>query len=304
MIQNFKALKHPMTIMMVKLILALSVVFYLAPNQTILRVLLIGYHFNWLKGLWLLALLVIAISAWHRYRWLAKLSWLVMVLSILLDANIGWMNGLVINVMITALTIPTTLGIALGLALGKHQQTLYALRWLCYAYVTLIRGVPLIGIMYFVLTLGGDLLPVNWDWPKMVTLWLVYTIFASAYLAEVFRPSLALVTKQYYETAMVLGLSDLQCFKQIIVPKVLLDTMPAAFNIYIGLFKETSLVLLMGYFDILNLAMQYLDEPTHYQESMPVYFMVLVLFWIIATGMHQWSRLQFSHHQALQGGST
>ena len=304
MIERYKKLMHPLMIFLLKVVLAMGLVLYLTPNNSILWVLLVGYHFNWVKGLWLLCLLMLAICFWQRYRWLAGLCWLMMAVSLLIDQNLGWVNGLLINLIMTALTIPTTLLFALLLAIGKHQKQLWVLKGLCCTYITLIRGVPLIGIMFFVLTIGGDLLPLNWDWPKILTLWLVYTIFASAYLAEVFRPSLILVTKQYYETAMVLGLSDFQCLRQIIVPKVVTDTMPAAFNIYIGLFKETSLVLLMGYFDILNLAMQYLNEPKHYQESMTVYFMVLVLFWIIATTMHQWGRLQFSRSQAQQGGSS
>lgn len=198
-----------------------------------------------------------------------------------------------VNLVLTWMCVPMTFILALLFAIARYQNELIVLKVTATILIEAIRGVPLIGLMIFILSIGADMIPAYWVMPKIITLWLIYSLFAGVYLAEIFRGGFESISNDYIEGAYALGFNPLKTYVYILIPKVVIDTLPPAFNVYIGLFKETSLVLLFGYFDLMNIALNYLDLPAHYNQSIHVYIVVLILFWIVATIMHEYGRFLF-----------
>jgi ABC-type amino acid transport system permease subunit len=278
--------------------LALLIILFITPNMDTLKTFVFGFGIMLTPSIIILSLVCLQMFFLKNKPLISIVLWVIMVFLVLLNPMNGWPTGLVVNFMITFLSIPLTVVIAVLLAISRFQNKIKLLRWSAITLTELTRGVPLIGLMIFVLSVGVDLVPATWALPKIVTIWLVYSFFAGVYLAEIFRGGLVGIPETYFNGLDALGMSPFKSYAYIILPKVLFDTMPAAFNVYIGLFKETSLVLMFGYFDLMNIALNYLDLPEHYPETKVIYLMVLILFWLVATCIHEFGK--FLHKQCYQ----
>lgn len=265
----------------------------ITPDLNVLKRFIFGFGSFYIPPVIIICLAIIQYFTLIKHTSLSIGVWVLMFLYILVNIASGWPTGLMVNLVLTLMCIPMTFLIAILLAASRYQRELVVINIISSVLIECVRGVPLIGLMIFFLSIGSDMVPAYWKIPKMITLWLIYSFFAGVYLAEVFRGGFATITKTYFDGADALGLSQLQIYFYILIPKVVIDTMPAAFNVYIGLFKETSLVLLFGYFDLMNMAFNYLDFPENYDQSLNVYAMVLILFWIIATVMHEYGNHLF-----------
>lgn len=280
-------------VFIIKLILAMLMLFILTPDLDVLKRFIFGFGTFLLPSLIVLLLAIIQYGVFLKYKQISLVFWFIMFCYVLTNIVDGWPTGLMVNLIITLLCIPMTFILALLLAIFRFQKSLFVLKVISTIIVEVVRGVPLIGLMIFILSVGADMIPANWMMPKIINLWLIYSLFAGVYLAEIFRGGFNSITQTYFEGAAALGFSNIKMYYHILIPKVIIDTLPAAFNVYIGLFKETSLVLLFGYFDLMNIALNYLDIPAHYDQSIQVYVMVLILFWLFATIMHEYGNYLF-----------
>jgi general L-amino acid transport system permease protein len=160
----------------------------------------------------------------------------------------GFMLAIIIGTSGIVLSLP--LGIAL--ALGR-QSSMPLIKWVCVSFIEVIRGVPLIVWLFTASTLLNYFLPPGTEFDLLLRVIIMVTLFASAYLAEVVRGGLAALPKGQYEAADSLGLDYWKSMRLIVLPQALKISIPGIVNTFIGLFKDTTLVVFIGLRDPLGL---------------------------------------------------
>ncbi len=160
----------------------------------------------------------------------------------------GFMLAIIIGTSGIVLSLP--LGIAL--ALGR-QSNMPLIKWVCVSFIEVIRGVPLIVWLFTASTLLNYFLPPGTTFDLLLRVIIMVTLFASAYLAEVVRGGLAALPTGQYEAASSLGLDYWKSMRLIILPQALKISIPGIVNTFIGLFKDTTLVVFIGLRDPLGL---------------------------------------------------
>ena len=155
--------------------------------------------------------------------------------------------------------ILATFGLALGFPLGilvalGRRSELPAIKALCVRYVELIRGVPLVSLLFMASVMFSLFMPDGFNIDKLLRAQIAIILFAGAYLAEVVRAGLQAVPKGQSESAEALGLSYWKRTGLIILPQALRQFIPPLVNTFIAFFKDTSLVLIIGIFDLLTAA--------------------------------------------------
>lgn len=206
----------------------------------------------------------------------------------------GSYGGLLLTILLTVVGITFSFPLGLGLALGR-RSSLPVIRWFCIAYIELIRGVPLISILFMAMIVLPLFLPVGMPNPTNVTRAMVgITLFSAAYLAENVRGGLQSVPKGQYEAADALGLGVWQKYRMIILPQALRAVIPAIVGQFISLFKDTSLVALVGLIDLMGITRSIIQQPEW--VSIPggitreVYMSAAVIYFIFSYGMSWASR--------------
>jgi general L-amino acid transport system permease protein len=162
-------------------------------------------------------------------------------------------GGFMLNLTIGLSGIVLSLPIGIMLALGRRSR-LPALRMLSVIFIELVRGVPLITLLFTAAILLPIFMPESWSIDLLIRVIVVVTAFSSAYMAEVIRGGLQAIPKGQFEAAQAMGLGYWQSMRLIILPQVLKISIPGIVNTFIGLFKDTTLVFLIGLFDILGIA--------------------------------------------------
>ncbi len=159
-------------------------------------------------------------------------------------------GGLLLTTIIGVTGIVGSLPIGIVLALGR-RSTMPMVRILSVAFIEAIRGVPLITILFVASTMLPLFIPKELDLDKVIRALIMVTLFASAYMAEVIRGGLQAIPKGQYEAAAAMGHGYWQTTRLVIMPQALRITVPSIVNTFIGLFKDTSLVSIIGLFDLL-----------------------------------------------------
>jgi general L-amino acid transport system permease protein len=147
--------------------------------------------------------------------------------------------------------IVVSLPIGIILALGRRSR-MPAVRMFCTGFIEFVRGVPLITVLFMASVMLPLFVPQSYEPDKLVRALVGIALFASAYMAEVVRAGLQAIPKGQYEGAMAVGLNYRHMMRFIILPQALRITIPNIVNQYIALFKDTSLVTIVGIFDLLH----------------------------------------------------
>ncbi len=265
--------------------------FYVGLGDVIISPLLTGYHFSALSLFGLI--LVILISLYllnHGYLIVGITFWYLSSLTYFILLPETTPSGYVLNILIALISIPTAFMIGFLLAVGRANHSIITLRFFCVGLVKLIRGIPLLGLLFFVITVGSKLIPESWIVSSFTTAWMTISLFAGVYLSDIFYAGLRAYPKQLDESALSLGFTPFQALRLIKLPWVIQKTLPSATNIYVGLFKETSLLLILGLYDLLGVMQNTLN--TLNQESLTIYFYLYVgvCFWIGAKAIHTLGR--------------
>jgi general L-amino acid transport system permease protein len=166
-------------------------------------------------------------------------------------------GGLPLTLMIATFSIAFAFPLAVVVALGRRSQ-LPAIRTLCVVYVELIRGVPLISLLFMASFLFPLFLPVGQSPDVLLRVLVAMTLFAAAYLAEVVRGGLQAIPSGQVEAAKTLGLSYWQTQRKIVLPQALAMVVPGIMNSFIAMFKDTSLVTIVSLYELtgaLNIAL-------------------------------------------------
>jgi general L-amino acid transport system permease protein len=192
--------------------------------------------------------------------------------------------------------ILATFGLAFGfplgvlVALGRRSTSMPAVKVICVIYVELIRGVPLIAVLFMASVMFPLFMPEGVNIDKLLRAQIAVILFSGAYLAEVVRGGLQTLPKGQAEAADALGLSYWKKTSFIILPQALRLVIPPLVNTFIGFFKDTSLVLIVGLFDLLAMGKVALTDPPWQSFSTEVYLMLAVIYIAFCFAMSKYSR--------------
>jgi len=191
--------------------------------------------------------------------------------------------------------ILATFGLAFGFPLGilvalGRRSDLPAIKAICVLYVELIRGVPLVSLLFMASVMFPLFLPEGINIDKLLRAQIAIILFAGAYLAEVVRGGLQALPKGQYEAADSLGLSYWQKTGLVILPQALRLVIPPLVNTFIGFFKDTSLVVIIGIFDLLTAGKTAVVEPAWQGFSLEVYIVVGIIYFVFCFAMSRYSQ--------------
>jgi len=191
--------------------------------------------------------------------------------------------------------ILATFGLAFGFPLGVlvalgRRSDLPAIKAICVMYVELIRGVPLVSLLFMASVMFPLFLPDGINIDKLLRAQVAIILFAGAYLAEVVRGGLQALSKGQEEGADALGLSYWQKTGLIVLPQALRLVIPPLVNTFIGFFKDTSLVLIIGIFDLLTAGKTAIIEPAWQGFSLEVYIVVGLIYFAFCFAMSRYSQ--------------
>jgi general L-amino acid transport system permease protein len=198
-------------------------------------------------------------------------------------------GGLPITLILATFGIALAFPLSILLALGRRSD-MPAVKVICVTYIELIRGVPLISLLFMASVMFPLFLPEGLTIDKLLRAQVAIILFAAAYLAEVIRGGLQAIPKGQYEAADSLGLAFWQKTSFIILPQALRMVIPPLVNTFIGMFKDTSLVLIIGIFDLLNSAKTAVNEPAWRGFGLEAYVFVGVIYFLFCFAMSKYSQ--------------
>lgn len=169
-------------------------------------------------------------------------------------------GGLPITLSLTAVGLALGFPLAILLALGR-RSSMAVPRIVCTAFVEIVRGVPLIAVLYVAALVVPLALPPGVEIDKLFLAQGAVIVFASAYLAEAVRSGLQMVPRGQRDAARALGLGTWQVNRLVILPQALRIVVPSFVSIAVGFFQDTSLVVIIGLFDLLNTARVAAQDP-------------------------------------------
>jgi general L-amino acid transport system permease protein len=210
--------------------------------------------------------------------------WLLLGGLFLQKVPIDELSGLVLTIVVSVVSIALCFPFGILLALGR-QSDLPAIRWLCIAYIEIIRGLPLIGILFMAQVMLPLILPSTVRPDRVVRAIAGFAIFASAYLAENVRGGLQAIPRGQIEAARALGLNPIFTLWLVILPQALRAVIPSIVGQFISLFKDTSLLAIVGLVDLLGIAGSILANPKFVGTYAEVYLFLALIYWIFCYSM-------------------
>jgi len=199
-------------------------------------------------------------------------------------------NGLPLTLILSVVGMVFAFPLAILLALGRRSR-LPAVRAICVAYIELVRGVPLITVLFMASVMLPLFLPTGMTIDKLLRAQSAFILFAAAYLAEIVRGGLQAIPRGQYEAADSLGLGYWRRTRLIILPQALALVIPPLVNNFIGAFKNTSLVLIIGMFDLLGATNAALTDANWRGYSVEAYVFVAAIYWTFCFFMSRYSQM-------------
>ncbi len=198
-------------------------------------------------------------------------------------------GGLFLTLVISGIGITFSLPAGILLALGRRSD-MPLIRILSTTFIELFRSVPLITILFMFNTMLPLFLPVGVEVNQLLRAIVAVCLFAAAYMAEVIRGGLQALPKGQYEAADALGLGYWQTQRLIILPQALKIAIPPIVNTFIGLFKDTSLVAIVGLTDLVLATRQAIGDPEWRAFFIEAYLFIMLIFWIFCFFMSKYSQ--------------
>ncbi|MFK7861995.1 MAG: amino acid ABC transporter permease [Granulosicoccus sp.] len=200
-------------------------------------------------------------------------------------------GGFTLTLVIALSGIVVSLPLGVVLALGRRSQ-MPMISLLCTLFIEFWRGIPLVAVLFMATIMFPLFLPAGVSFDQLLRAVIGVALFASAYMAEVVRGGLQAIPKGQYEGAMALGLPYWRMMRLVILPQALKIVIPGIVNTFIGLFKDTTLVLIIALFDLLGIVQASIADPNWSIKSVPYtgYAFVGIVFWICCYGMARYSR--------------
>ncbi len=201
-------------------------------------------------------------------------------------------GGLLVTLVVASTGIAASFPLGILLALGRRSK-MPLMRWASVGFIEFIRGVPLITILFMSSVMLPLFLPPGVSFDKLLRALVGVALFSSAYMAETIRGGLQAIPRGQFEAADALGLGYVQKMVFIVLPQALKLVIPGIVNSAIGLFKDTSLVLIIGLFDLLGVTQQNMSDQKWFSPTtvMTGYAFAGVIFWIFCYGMSRYSQM-------------
>ncbi|KIC41085.1 amino acid ABC transporter permease [Ruegeria sp. ANG-R] len=208
-------------------------------------------------------------------------------------------GGFMLAVLLGVVAIGVSLPIGIVLALGR-QSDLLIVKYLCVGFIEFIRGVPLITLLFVASLLLNLFLPPGTNFDIILRVMIMMTLFSAAYMAEVIRGGLAALPRGQYEGADSLGLNYWQAQRLIIMPQALKISIPGIVSTFIGIFKDTTLVSIIGLFDVIGLASAIRADTAWNGIYWELFAFIAALFFVVCFSMSRYSmylerKLQTGH---------
>ncbi|MEJ8573787.1 amino acid ABC transporter permease [Microbaculum marinum] len=206
------------------------------------------------------------------------------------DVETEQWGGLLVTLVIAVTGIVASLPLGIAFALGRRSK-LPVVRLVSIIFIEFWRGVPLITVLFMSSVMLPLFLPEGVTFDKLLRALIGVALFAAAYMAEVVRGGLQAIPKGQYEGAQALGLGYGQMMGLIILPQALKLVIPGIVNTFIGLFKDTTLVLIIGLFDLLGQVQSSFTDPTWSTstQSATGYLFAATVYWIFCFSMSRYS---------------
>lgn len=252
-------------------------------------------EFSWVAAMGGVALLNLSLGSWYR-RHLPKglitrglpCLWFLTLLVILwlLSGGLGlstiqtnvW-QGLLLTILTAVISIALSFPLGVLLALGRRSP-LPVIRTLSILYIEVIRGLPLIGILFIAGVMLPLILPSQVQLDAVVRAICGLTLFSAAYLAENVRGGLQSIPQGQIEAAKALGLNPALVLGLVVLPQALRSVIPAIVGQFIGLFKDTSLLSIIGLVELTGISRSILSQPRFIGRHGEVYLFIGLLYWL------------------------
>jgi len=199
-------------------------------------------------------------------------------------------SGLPLTLILAVIGMVFAFPFAILLALGRRSK-LPAVRVVSVCYIELVRGVPLITVLFMASVMLPLFLPTGFTIDKLLRAQVAFILFAAAYLAEIVRGGLQAIPKGQIEAADALGLGYWRRTRLIVLPQALAMVIPPLVNNFIGAFKNTSLVIIIGLFDLLNTANTALTDPNWQGFATEAYVFAAAIYWSFCFFMSRYSQM-------------
>ncbi|WP_369824587.1 amino acid ABC transporter permease [Pigmentiphaga sp. NML080357] len=231
---------------------------------------------KWLALIWIAALVATGILMWGG------------VLGLEYVENTRW-GGLPLTLILATFGMGLAFPLGVLLALGRRSR-LPAIKALCVVYIELIRGVPLISLLFMSSVMLPLFLPEGFGIDKLLRAQIAIVMFAAAYLAELVRGGLQAIPKGQYEGADSIGLSYWQQMRLIVLPQALRIIIAPLVSMFILVFKDTSLVVIIGIFDLTQSAKASLADAAWPGFSVEAYLFIAAIYFVFCFAMSRYSQ--------------
>ena len=269
-----------------------------------LRFVIFGFYpseSHWRPGLAMVILLGLVFYSQNRNHWKRRLLyfWIVGLVAsgVLMRGGIfdlqyvessKW-SGLPLTLLLSFFGMVAAYPLGVLLALGRRSK-MPGIRSLCVVYIELIRGVPLISLLFMSSVMFPLFLPEGLTFDKILRAQAAIILFTGAYIAEVVRGGLQAIDRGQYEAAESLGLNYYQKMRLIILPQALKIVIPPSVGILISAFKDTSLVVIIALYDLLNTGKSALSNPEWLGFSSELYIFIALIYFMFCYLMSNYSR--------------
>jgi general L-amino acid transport system permease protein len=230
----------------------------------------------WLALIWAATLALAALLMWGG------------ALGLPLVQNRLW-GGLPLTLMLAVFGVALAFPLGVVLALGRRSR-LPAVKALCVVYIELIRGVPLISLLFMASVMFPLFLPAGWEVDKLLRAQLAIVLFVAAYIAETVRGGLQGVPAGQYAAAQALGLGYWRQMRFVVLPQALSAVAGPLTGIFISLLKDTSLVVVIGLFDLTQAAKAAVADAQWQSYSLEAYVFIAAIYFVLCWGMSRYSR--------------
>jgi general L-amino acid transport system permease protein len=269
-----------------------------------IRFILFGFYphdLQWRPLLAVVILIGLLLYSQNRKHWKSSLAygWLIglFTMGLLLKGGLfglesvesnNW-GGLPLTLLLSVFGLTAAYPVGVVLALGR-QSKLPVIKSFCVVYIELIRGVPLISLLFMSSVVFPLFLPEGMTINKILRAQVAIILFTAAYIAEVVRGGLQGLDRGQYEAAESLGLNYFQTMRLVILPQALKIVIPPSVSILISAFKDTSLVVIIALYDLLKTTQTTLSDPKWMGFSAEAYIFVALIYFVCCFFMSNYSR--------------
>ncbi|MBS0452660.1 MAG: amino acid ABC transporter permease [Proteobacteria bacterium] len=259
------------------------------------------YAQQWRAALAMAVLVVMYVLSTRRSWWNRRLA-VAWVIALAAFGTLMWggvlglpyvpddqWGGLPVTLILATLGLAAGSPLAVALALLRHSSRPSVGKALAVAYIELARSVPLLTVLFLASVMIPLFLPQGTDLSKLLRVFLAFALFTAAYLAEVIRGGLQVVPRGQYEAAAALGISPRVTTLRVVLPQALTAVLPALVNVFIAFFKATSIVVIVGIFDLMTAAKRAIADAQWQGFGTEIYLFVAAIYFIFCYAMSRYS---------------